>query len=293
MSLQGKICLLTGATLGIGRATALGLARQGATLVIVGRDAARTRETADVLRRGTGNGNIDFLVADLSSQAEVRRLAATFKERYSRLDVLLNNAGAIFTERRLSVDGFEYTWALNHLAYFTLTLELLDLLKASAPSRIVNVASDAHRGGHLDFDDLQAEKGFRSMQVYCRSKLANVAFTYALARRLEGTRVTVNALHPGVVASGFGKNDGALLKWGMTLLRPFLISPEKGAKTSIYLASSPEVEGISGRYFVKCRERSSSPESYDESVQERLFRVSLEQTGLSAEKCGASAGSNE
>lgn len=281
MNLQGKICLLTGATLGIGRATALGLARQGATLVIVGRDATRTRDTADWLRRETGNASIDSLVADLSSQAEVRRLAAAAKERYSRLDVLLNNAGAIFTERRLSVDGFEYTWALNHLAYFTLTLELLDLLKASAPARIVNVASDAHRGGHLDFDDLQAEKGFRSMQVYCQSKLANVAFTYALARRLEGTKVTVNALHPGVVASGFGKNDGALLKWGFTLLRPFLISPEKGAKTSIYLASSPEVEGISGRYFAKCRERRASAESYDEAVQERLWQVSLKQAGLS------------
>ena len=278
MDQKGKICLITGATLGIGRATALGLARRGARLVIAGRDPGRTRETAEWLRRETGNSSVESLVADLSSQAEVRRLAHEFKRRYERLDVLINNAGGVFRERRVSVDGFEHTWALNHLAFFTLTLELLEVLKASAPARIVNVASDAHRGGHIDFDDLQSEKkAYRPMQVYCQSKLANVLFTYALARRLEGAGVTVNALHPGVVASGFGHNDGGWVKWGLTLARPFLISPEKGAETSLYLATSPEVDGISGRYFSRSREKRSSAESYDSSVQKRLWEVSERQ----------------
>jgi NAD(P)-dependent dehydrogenase (short-subunit alcohol dehydrogenase family) len=274
--------MVTGATLGIGRATALGLARGGAQVVIAGRDAGRTRETVDWLRRESGSDSVESLVADLSSQSEVCRLASEFKDRHSRLDVLVNNAGGVFAERRLTVDGFEHTWALNHLGYFTLTLELLDLLKASAPSRIVNVASDAHLRGHIDFDDLQSEKKpYRRMQVYCQSKLANVLFTYALARRLEGTRVTANALHPGVVASGFAQNDGGWVKWGFTLARPFLISPERGAETSLYLATSAEVEGISGRYFSKCREKRSSRESYDTAIQERLWEMSERQTALS------------
>jgi retinol dehydrogenase-12 len=278
MEIKGKVCLVTGATLGIGRSTALGLARSGAKLVIAGRDPARTRETVDWLRRESGSSSVESLVADLSSQSEVRRLASEFKDRYSRLDVLVNNAGGVFAERRLTVDGFEHTWALNHLGYFTLTLALLDVLKASAPARIVNVASDAHFRGHIDFDDLQSEKkAYRRMQVYCQSKLANVLFTYALARRLEGSGVTANALHPGVVASGFGHNDGGWVKWGFTLARPFLISPEAGAKTSLYLAASPEVEGISSRYFSKSRERRSSKESYDTAVQERLWQVSERQ----------------
>jgi NAD(P)-dependent dehydrogenase (short-subunit alcohol dehydrogenase family) len=279
MELKGKVCLVTGATQGIGRATALGLAREGATLVVAGRDRARTTATVDWFRRETKNGAIESLVADLSSQADVRRLAAEFKQRHARLDVLVNNAGGVFSQRRVTVDGFEHTWALNHLGYFTLSLELLELLKASAPARIVNVASDAHFRGHLDFDDLQAQKSYRRMQVYCQSKLANVLFTYALARRLEGTGVTANALHPGVVASGFGQNDGGWVKWGLTLARPFLISPEEGAKTTLHLATSREVEGISSKYFSRSREKRSSEESYDTDVQERLWQVSEAQAG--------------
>ncbi|HEY9843439.1 MAG TPA: SDR family NAD(P)-dependent oxidoreductase, partial [Candidatus Obscuribacterales bacterium] len=185
--MRGKVCLITGATLGIGKETALGLAKQGATVVMLGRDPERTRAAAEWVRKTSGNQAIDTLLGDLSLQAEVRRLAAAFKQKYDRLDVLINNAGAIFAKHGLSADGFERTWALNHLAYFLLTQELLELLKASAPARIVNVSSDAHRGATLDFDNLQGETHYSSIRAYSMSKLANVLFTYALARRLQGT----------------------------------------------------------------------------------------------------------
>jgi NAD(P)-dependent dehydrogenase (short-subunit alcohol dehydrogenase family) len=279
--MQGKICLVTGATSGIGRETALGLARQGALVVIAGRDAARTQDTLDWIRKETGNGQAESLLADLSSQAEVRRLAADFRARHGRLDVLINNAGAVFTERKMTVDGFERTWAVNHLANFLLTLELLDLLKASAPARVVNVASAMHAGRTLDLDDLQEEKSY-GVRGYGESKLANVLFTYALARRLAGTGVTANCLHPGVVSTQLMKPAGApIIKALLALVRPFFLSAEKGAATSIYLASSPEVEGASGKYFVKCKAVPSSPASYDEVLQEGLWELSLRQTGQS------------
>jgi len=277
--MQGKICLITGATSGIGRETALGLARRGAHVAIVGRDADRTRAAADWIRWEAGTEQVAFLLAELSSQAEVRRVAREFKGSYSRLDVLVNNAGAIFTRRETTVDGFERTWALNHLAYFLLTHELLELLKASAPARIVNVASTMHTGGVIDFDDLQGEKSHGAIRAYSQSKLANVLFTYALARRLEGTGVTANCLHPGGVATGFGQNTPGALKLLMRLARPFLISAEQGAATSIYLASSPEVEGTSGRYFAKCKPARSSAASHEEALQERLWALSLRQIG--------------
>jgi NAD(P)-dependent dehydrogenase (short-subunit alcohol dehydrogenase family) len=278
-TMQGKTCLITGATSGIGKDTALGLARRGAHVAIVGRDADRTRATADWIRREAGTEHVAFLPADLSSQDEVRRVAREFRDRYSRLDVLVNNAGAIFTRRGTTVDGFERTWALNHLAYFLLAQELLELLKASAPARMINVASTAHTSGVIEFGDLQGEKSYSGIRAYSQSKLANILFTYALARRLEGTGVTANCLHPGVVATGFGQNTPGALKLLMKLARPFLITAEQGAATSIYLASSPDVEGASGRYFAKCKPARSSAASHDEAVQERLWALSLRQIG--------------
>lgn len=277
--MQDKICLVTGGTSGIGKETALGLAGRGAHVVIVGRDPVRTKTTADWIGREAGTEQVASLLADLSSQAEVRGLAREFKSRYPRLDVLVNNAGGIFTRREKSADGFERTWALNHLSYFLLTQELLELLKASAPGRIINVASTMHTSGAIDFDDLQGEKSYGGIRAYSQSKLANVLFTYALARRLEGTGITANCLHPGGVATSFGLNTPGALKLLMRLARPFLITPEQGAATSIYLASSPDVEGVSGKYFAKCKLARSSAASHDEALQERLWAVSVTQIG--------------
>jgi retinol dehydrogenase-12 len=275
LQLAGKICLVTGATSGIGLETARGLAERGAHLVLVGRDSERTRRIAESI--GVP-GRTDFLVADLLSLAEVQGLAAAFKVRYDRLDLLINNAGGLFTERKLTAEGFEQTWALNHLSYFVLTLELSDLIKASAPARIVNVASRAHSRAKLDFSDLQGERSFGGMKQYERSKLANVMFTAALARRLKLDGVTANSLHPGVVATGFGADARGPIKFALKLFRPLFISPAAGAATSIYLAASPDVEGLSGRYFAQSREVAPSAVSQDIDMQEELWRVSLEQT---------------
>jgi NAD(P)-dependent dehydrogenase (short-subunit alcohol dehydrogenase family) len=277
------ICLITGATRGIGRITARELARRGMRVVLVGRDAARAQATAAAIAAETGNPAVEFLVADLSSQAQVRALADAYRQRHDRLHVLVNNAGAVFARRGITVDGLERTFALNHLAPFLLTNLLLPTLQASGPARIVTVASAAHSGASLDFDDLQHERGrYRSFQVYGQSKLANILFTYELAHRLQGTNVTANALHPGFVASNFGKSEGGI--WGpiFTLLRPAMINVERGAETSIYLASSPDVEGVSGQYFVKCKPAHSSRQSYDEAAQHRLWEVSEQLTGLTA-----------
>ncbi len=276
--MQGKIFLVTGATLGIGKETALGVARKGGRVVIVGRDEARTNETAAWIVRESGNPQVDHLVADLSSQAEVRRLAAAFDSRYPRLDVIINNAGAIFMKRELTVDGLERTWALNHLAEFLLTRLLLGKLQASAPARIVNVSSDAHTAGAIAFDNLQGEKKYRGMRAYAQSKLANVLFTFALARRLTGKRVTANCLHPGVVATGFGHNTPGLVNAILNLARPFLLTAEQGAATSIYLASAPEVAEVSGEYFVKCKPATPSKQSTDVALQDKLWELSERQT---------------
>ncbi|HEV8652081.1 MAG TPA: SDR family oxidoreductase [Actinomycetes bacterium] len=278
-SMRGRICLVTGATSGIGAVTAEELAGRGATVVMIGRSAERTAATVDRIRRRTGSSTVEHLLADLSAQRDVRQLADQFTARHDRLHVLVNNAGAVFIRRHLSPDGLELTFALNHLAYFLLTNLLLDRLKASAPARIVNVSSDAHQRARIDFDDLQAERSY-SVAVYGRSKLANLLFTYELARRLQGTGVTVNALHPGVVATRFGTNNGRVIRLLHPLLRPFLISPEQGARTVVHLATSSEVEGVTGSYFVKERPSSSSRASYDTAAAERLWRVSEEMTGL-------------
>ncbi len=285
--MSGKTCLVTGANQGIGKETALALARMGATVVMTSRDAAKgDAALADV--RSRSGGNAELMLADFGSFASIRQLAAEFQAKHARLDVLVNNAGAIITTRTRTADGFETTFGVNHLGYFLLTNLLLDTVKASAPARIVNVASRAHLRSQMDFDDLNSERGrYSAMTTYARSKLANVLFTYELARRLEGTGVTANCLHPGVVRTGFGKNNPGtarlLFQAFQVVARPFILSPEKGAATSIYLASSPGVEGVTGKYFVDCRETPSSPASYDEAAQRRLWEVSEKLCGLKAE----------
>ena len=278
--MQGKICTVTGATSGIGAVTAHHLAAQGARVVVISRNEQRCQNTVAEIRGQTGNPHVEYLVADLSSQDQIRKLAAEFHERYPCLDVLVNNAGAFFLARKESVDGIEMTFALDHLSYFLLTILLLDVLKASASARVVNVASAAHRGARIDFNDLQAEHGYGPMRAYGQAKLANILFTYELAHRLADSGVTANALHPGFVASNFAKNNGWVVRVAMRIVHLFAISPEQGAQTSLYLASSPEVEGITGKYFVDCKPVPSSPASYDQDAAKRLWRESERLTGL-------------
>ncbi len=269
----GKTVLITGATNGIGKAAALEIAKQGAKVIIVGRDKTKTENVANELRKASGNNSIEFMLADLSSQADIHKLANDFKAKHSHLDILINNAGGVFDKRQTTVDGLEYTFAFNHLGYFLLTNLLLDLLKASSPSRIVNVSSSAEAMGKINFDDLQSEKKYSGFPVYCSSKLANVMFTYEFAKRLAGTGVTVNALHPGRVKTGFGDNSQTL---GMRLLIGAIknlgaLSPEQGADTVIYLATSPEVESVTGKYFIKRKAQKTNSQSYDDNANKRLW----------------------
>ena len=279
--MQGKTCMVTGATSGIGLVTAKALAEKGATLVVVGRDPDRTQATVTQIQSDTGNQAVTGLSADLSSRERVARLASEFRDQSARLDVLVNNAGAIFKKRALSVDGTEMTFGLNHLGYFLLTHRLEDLLKASAPSRVVNVASDAHRSGRIDFDDLQGERRYSGWRAYCQSKLANVLFTYQLADRLTDAGVTVNTLHPGFVATNFGRNNRGMFGLKIRLsMRIGAVSPTEGAETVIYLASSSDVDGVTGKYFYNKRVVQSSPSSYDTQLAQRLWQTSLALTGL-------------
>jgi NAD(P)-dependent dehydrogenase (short-subunit alcohol dehydrogenase family) len=273
----GKTVLVTGGTGGIGKATAMGLAALGARLGITGRDEARARAAAADIAEASGNREIDVFAADLSSQAEVRRLAQDVLARYRRLDVLVNNVGGFWGTRHVTADGLEHTFAVNHLAPFLLTNLLLDRLKASAPARIVTVSSGAQSMGKLNFDDLQGERDYSGQKAYNQSKLANVMFTYELARRLAGTGVTANVLHPGVVRTAFATEDASLM-WKVVLpvIRPFLKSPEQGAATSIYLASSPEVEGVSGKYFVNSKPQTSHRSSYEAAAAARLWEISAD-----------------
>ncbi len=270
--LQGKVCLVTGATSGIGKATATALAAQGTQVIVVGRNELKTQRVVQEIESETGNDKLIFLLADFSDLEQVRELATTFKAQYAQLDVLVNNAGAFFSTRQQTTYGVEMTFLVNHLAPFLLTnLLLLD----NTPSRIVNVSSAAHKFDKMDFDDLGFERSYSGMKSYARSKLANIMFTYELSRRLADRSTTVNALHPGQVATNIWSNSSSILtpvlEWFMGL---FSLTPEQGADTSIYLASSPEVEGITGKYFVKRKAVPSSPLSYDEKVAARLWDVS-------------------
>jgi NAD(P)-dependent dehydrogenase (short-subunit alcohol dehydrogenase family) len=281
-SMEGKIILVTGATSGIGYNTAQEIARMGATVIVHGRTRETCLRACSSIHRETGNATLDFLVADLSSQAQIRSAAKAFYEKYEHLDVLVNNAGAFFLFRRLSVDGIEMTFATNHLAYFLLTHLLLDALKASVKARVVNVSSGSHYNQHLDFDDLQLRKFYLPLQAYGRSKLANVLFTYELARRLEGIGITSNALTPGMVSTDIWKK---VVPWLNPLIEPVMDrigqTPLQGAQTSIYLATSAEVDGVTGKYFADMQAVKSSAASHDLEAARRLWEISLQMVGLS------------
>lgn len=281
--MTGQTCMITGATSGIGQAAALALARLGANLVLVGRNRERGERALEEVQRASRGGNVELLLADLSLQSEIRRLAADFLAAGRPLHVLLNNAGVINLRREESGDGIETTFAVNHLGYFLLTTLLLERLKESRPARVVNVSSDAHRGaGPLDFDDLESRRRYSPMRAYGRSKLANILFTRELARRLKGTGVTANCMHPGFVGSNFAKNNGLLAVAAMRLLRPFARSPEKGAETAVYLCSSSEVEDITGGYFMDCKPHRPRAFALDDGDALRLWEVSERMTGLAA-----------
>ncbi|MET0765683.1 MAG: SDR family oxidoreductase, partial [Blastococcus sp.] len=267
---------------GIGRATALGLAGMGADLAIIGRDRRRSGDAAREIR-AAGGGRVDVFVADLSSQAEVRRLADAVLRGLPRIDVLINNVGGYWNTRHVTADGLERTFALNHLAPFLLTHLLIRRLQESAPARVVTVSSDAQRLGRIDFDDLQGKRSWSGQRAYNQSKLANVLFTYELGRRLEGTGVTATVLHPGVVRSGFGAEDPGRIQRMITPFMGLMKSPEQGARTPVYLASSPEVEGVTGQFFAKCTPRGSAKRSYDLDDARRLWEVSAQLVGLDSD----------
>ncbi len=279
-SMQGKICLVTGATSGMGKETALGLARMGATVVLVARDANRGRQTQQEITRQSGNEHIDVLLADLAAQQEVRKLASEFKAKYQQLHVLVNNAGAVFSKRQITVDGLEMTFALDHLAYFLLTNLLLDTMKASTPARIINISSQAQGIGKINFDDLQGEKSYSmfGFTAYSQAKLANVMFTYELARRLQGTGVTVNAVGPGPVSTNFGVSNGGIFSSITKFAMRSAKTPPDAAKTAIRLASAPEMQNETGKFYYNEREIRSSKLSHNVAMQKRLWEVSEELT---------------
>jgi NAD(P)-dependent dehydrogenase (short-subunit alcohol dehydrogenase family) len=286
--MEGRTCIVTGATSGIGEVTAQQLARMGAHIVMIVRDEEKAQRVQQEVQQDTPGAAVDYLLADLSSMAQVRRAAESFRERFDALHVLVNNAGAIFTNYDETVDGYERTFALNHLSYFLLTNSLLDLLKASGKpqqyARIINVASEAHQMAEIDWNDLQNKRdyGRTGMAAYSESKLANIMFSYELARRLEAEKayVTANALHPGTIASGFGHNNPWYMSLAMTVISPFMKKPEQGAETPVYLATSPEVEGITGQYYSECQPIKSSQASYNQDDWARLWEVSEAMTGI-------------
>ena len=281
-SMDGKTVVITGGNSGIGKAAAVEVARVGARVVITARSGQRGATARDDIAAASGSDRVELSVFDLADLTSVRAGAADLLERCPRIDVLLNNAGLILSERTLSADGYEATFAINHLGPFLLTDLLLDRLRSSAPSRIVNVASTAHtfaRKG-MEFDDLMAEGSYRSMRVYGRSKLANILFTTELAKRLAGTGVTANSLHPGSVATGYARDGDTtgFMAWGVKVYArlPISLTPEEGARTSVYLCSSPDVEGVTGRYFAKCKVKVPSANARDEAAAARLWDVSEE-----------------
>jgi NAD(P)-dependent dehydrogenase (short-subunit alcohol dehydrogenase family) len=283
--MAGRTVLVTGGTSGIGKATATGLAAMGAQVAITGRDPGRAAAAADEVQ-AAGGPPVTVLVADMSAQAEVRRLAAEVLATLPRLDVLINNVGGYWNTRHVTVDGLERTFALNHLAPFLLTNLLLQRLADSAPARVVTVSSDAQRWGRIDFADLQGERSWSGQRAYNQSKLANVLFTYELARRLRGTGVTATVLHPGIVRSGFGVEDPGRIQRVITPFMGLMKSPDEGARTSIHLASAPDVEGVSGQFFANSKPRRSSKRSYDQADAVRLWQLSAELVGLNADTAG-------
>lgn len=285
--MQGKTVLITGATNGIGEVAALELARAGAQVVIVSRSAQKCADTVKRIQQQTGNAAVSYIANDLSLMSGIRAAAETFRERHDRLDVLLNNAGGLFTKRQLTSEGLEMTFALNHMSYFLLTHLLLDTLKATAKQtgdvRVINVSSGAHYAARrIRFDDLTREKSYNAFGVYAESKLMNVLFTQELAHRLGGTGVSANALHPGFVRTGFGKNNKGFANAIFSLIQVFALTPEQGAETSIYLASDETVRGVTGKYFTKKKPAAVNKLCQDITVQQQLWRVSEQIAGLPA-----------
>ncbi|HKH81172.1 MAG TPA: SDR family oxidoreductase [Methylovirgula sp.] len=278
--MQGKTVVITGATSGIGEVAALRLAGMGARIVMVARSKTRGEATLARLKEQAPGLAHKVHYADLALLAEMKRVAAQIAASEPRIDVLINNAGALFSKRQLTPDGFELTFALNHLSYFVVTAGLRERLLASAPARIVNTSSDAHKGARFDIDDLQTAKKYTGIQAYARSKLANILFTHELARRLQRTGLTANALHPGVVATRFGHESGGIVSSLLKLVQYFAISPEKGAATIVYLASSPEVAGVSGEYFYKCKPAVPTGAARDDRLAVELWQKSVELTGV-------------
>lgn len=271
--LSGKVILITGATNGIGREAAKALAGMGAQVVVVGRSRSRTEQVVQEIE--ASGGQADLLVGDLSVMDEVRRVAAEFRAKHDRLDVLINNAGAFYTAREVTADGLEKTFALNHMSYFVLTNALLDMLHSGA--RVINTSSDAHKGGSMNFDDLQGERRFSGWAAYGQSKLANILFSDEMARRLRDTGVSVNSVHPGFVNTGFGKNNGGIVGAALGMIAPlFARTPEQGAETLIYLAASPEVEGVTGEYFADKKIAAKSRAAQSAEAARRLWAVSEE-----------------
>jgi NAD(P)-dependent dehydrogenase (short-subunit alcohol dehydrogenase family) len=280
VDMKDKVILITGATSGIGKSAGFGLAKTGAVVVIVARDKNKGEKVRQEIIEQSGNKNIHLLVSDLSLMRSVRGLAEEFKNKFDRLDVLINNAGGIFGKRILTEEGLEYTFALNHIAYFLLTNLLLDILKKSAPSRIINVASEGHRFHGIDLENLQGEKGYSGLRAYDQSKLCNILFTYELSRRLEETGVTANCLHPGMVDSNFGSTASFWFRLLVKIGKPILITPERAARAIIYFATSPEVAHVTGKYFIGRRPAESSKVSYNREIQRRLWEISESITGV-------------
>ena len=272
--MEGKLCLITGATDGIGKETANYLAGFNARLILVGRDQSKGESVRNELMVQTGNDQIDIMTADLSNMNAIQKLSAEIHKKYNKLNVLINNAGAFFSKREITDDGFEKTFTLNHLGYFLLTKLLLDLIKKSTDARIVNVSSQAHAGSTINFDDLHGEKDFSGWNAYKQSKLMNIMFTYKLAELLQDTQITVNTLHPGFVRTHFGDNNDGMVGIGLKLAKMLgAISIKKGTKTSVFLASSPTVNGVTGKYFIKCKPKKSSAASYNKSNIDRLWKA--------------------
>jgi retinol dehydrogenase 14 len=276
----GTTVLITGGTSGIGKATAVAMAAMGANVVVVGRNQERGGAAVEEIKAQSHNESVELMLADLSVQAEVRRLAEEFLERYDRLDVLVNNAGLVQSKRTETPDGIETTLAINHLAPFLLTNLLLGCLEQSAPSRVITVSSEAQRWGTMDFEDMQSRRKYRGFPVYGMTKLANIMFTYELAERLNGTGVAVNCLHPGSVGTNFGQNNKGIMALFFRTFKPFMRSPEQGADTLVWLASSPEVDGVSGKYFSDRKEIEAKKVAYDRVARRRLWEISEELTGL-------------
>jgi NAD(P)-dependent dehydrogenase (short-subunit alcohol dehydrogenase family) len=278
--MRGKTIVISGATSGIGQVAAERLAAMGARLVLIARDKARGQAALDRLCPLSPGVRHSIHYADLSRLAEVKRVAAEIAAAEPRIDVLINNAGALFASRQLTPDGLELTFATNHMSYFVLTHGLRDRLRASAPARVVNVASDAHKGEKLDFNDLQSARSYRGLSVYGRTKLCNILFTRELARRWQGSGVTANSLHPGFVSTRFGDMSGGMLSWVVRAAKVFAISPEKGAETIVYLASSDQVAGATGLYYYKCRPATPTREAQDDDTARRLWQESEKLTGV-------------